>query len=102
MLMGKQKINTGRITMMTRKSSRQKINTCRQHSVCGKSMQLEGLEERRMFSTVPVSTGVPVLSSNPSARAKLYLDFNGAAATTWAGFNVPATPAYDTDGDPTT
>jgi len=51
---------------------------------------------------VGVSGGVPALSSNPSATAKLYIDFNGAAAQSWGSFSVPATPAYDQDGDATT
>src|SRR5690349_16215399 len=47
-------------------------------------------------------TSVPALHSNPNAAAKLYLDFVGAAATTWGTYSVPATPAYDQDGDPST
>jgi hypothetical protein len=45
---------------------------------------------------------VPQLSSRPSARVKVFLDFNGAPATTWGGYQVPNTPAYDLDGDPST
>ena len=45
---------------------------------------------------------VPVLNSDPGAKATLYLDFTGAAATSWGFYNVPATPAYDLDGDPAT
>lgn len=45
---------------------------------------------------------VPALSSHPAAAAKLYLDFDGAAAQTWGAYSVPATPAYDQDGDATT
>ncbi len=47
-------------------------------------------------------TSVPVLNSKPGASAKLYLDFDGEAATYWDGYNVTATPAYDQDYDPTT
>src|SRR2546427_10732730 len=61
---------------------------------------LESSERRTLFS-VPVMGGVPLLSSDPSATVKVYLDFDGDAATTWNGFSVPATPAYDLDGDPT-
>jgi hypothetical protein len=50
---------------------------------------------------VPLSS-VPVLNSNPSATAQLYLDFNGHPAMNWDGYAVPATPAYDTDGDAST
>jgi hypothetical protein len=42
------------------------------------------------------------LNSNPTAPAKLYLDFNGDAAAAWRGYNVTATPAYDRDGDTST
>ncbi|MGA2497866.1 MAG: fibronectin type III domain-containing protein [Tepidisphaeraceae bacterium] len=47
-------------------------------------------------------SALPLLHSDPGATAKLYLDFVGAAATNWGGRSVPATPAYDQDGDPTT
>lgn len=60
------------------------------------------LEARQLMSTVPVATGVPALSSNPSATAKLYLDFNGDAARNYDGIAVTATPAYDSDWDSTT
>lgn len=46
------------------------------------------------------SAPLPVLHSNPSARAKLYLDFDGAGSTTWGGKHVPSTPAFDQDGNP--
>jgi len=62
---------------------------------------LEQLESRTLFN-VAVNGGVPQLSSNPSAHVKIYLDFDGAPATSWQGYNVPTTPAYDSDGDPTT
>ncbi len=51
---------------------------------------------------VPVSGGVPVYHSNPSAPAKIIIDFDGDGAYTWGSYNVPATPAYDQDGDATT
>jgi len=63
---------------------------------------LEALEQRQLLSNVPVATGAPILHSNPTATAKLFLDFSGDVATTWCGVNVPATTAYDVDGDPTT
>lgn len=62
----------------------------------------ESLEGRTMMSTVPVASGVPLLSSNPTATAKIYLDFDGDTATTFRSFAVPTTAAYDTDGDATT
>jgi hypothetical protein len=33
---------------------------------------------------------------------KVFLDFNGAPPMRWGTYNVPATPAYDRDGDATT
>jgi hypothetical protein len=47
-------------------------------------------------------TAVPALSSNPSAAAKIYLDFTGDSTTTWGTYTPGVTPAYDTDGDATT
>ena len=44
----------------------------------------------------------PLLRSDPAAPAKLYLNFTGAPAMNWEGSSVPATPAYDTNGNPTT
>ena len=49
----------------------------------------------------PLSS-IPILNSNPTAIAKVYLDFDGEPATNWDGYSVSATPAYDTDGDPST
>src|SRR3954470_19548494 len=46
----------------------------------------------------PLSS-VPLLHSRSSATAKLYLDFDGDVASTWSSYSVPATPAYDVDGD---
>ena len=45
---------------------------------------------------------VPVLHSDPAAKAKIFLDFGGAPAQSWGTYNASATPAYDIDGDPTT
>jgi hypothetical protein len=47
-------------------------------------------------------SALPVLNSLPGAHAKLVLDFDGDIARTWGSYSVPATPAYDNDGDPTT
>jgi hypothetical protein len=52
--------------------------------------------------SVGVAGGVPGYSSNPGATVKLYIDFNGAAATSWGSYSVPTTPAYDQDGDAST
>jgi uncharacterized protein with LGFP repeats len=43
----------------------------------------------------------PVLNSNPGAKAVLYLDFDGHKGPNADGTTV-TTPAFDTDGDPTT
>jgi hypothetical protein len=54
-------------------------------------------------TTVPVSIGaVPVLNSNSSATAKLYLDFTGSSDPTWGSYNPGTTPAYSQDADTTT
>jgi hypothetical protein len=61
--------------------------------------------------------GLPLLDSNPGAKATLYLDFTGGTVSDWwtksggdwsvtfdltlKHFDV-TTPAFDTDGDPTT
>jgi len=45
---------------------------------------------------------MPSLSSRSSATAKLFLDFDGAPASSWDGQAVPTTPAFDLDGDATT
>ena len=58
-------------------------------------------------ATVPVAA-LPLLSSNPSATSKIYLDFNGhtTSGTDWntfynGGANI-VTPAYSIDADTTT
>src|SRR5882724_12050299 len=72
----------------------------RRHSTHRNRACMEALEPRALFSGVPVAGAVPILHSDPTATVKVYLDFDGDAATTWSGFNVPITPAYDIDGDP--
>lgn len=52
-------------------------------------------------ATYPLSD-CPQLSSSPGAPATLYLDFTGDTTTSWLSYTPGATPAYDTDGDPTT
>jgi hypothetical protein len=42
---------------------------------------------------------LPLLSSNPSAVAKLYLDFDGDTTTRWGAYSPGTTPAFDADGD---
>ena len=45
-------------------------------------------------------TGVPALSSNPSASVKLYIDFDGDYTSSWGAYSPGQTPAYDMDGNP--
>jgi hypothetical protein len=45
---------------------------------------------------------VPAYSSNPGGTATIYLDFDGDFTSTWGTYHPGTTPAYDTDGDPTT
>ena len=52
-------------------------------------------------SLYPLSD-VPILHSDPAAKAKIFLDFSGAPAQSWGTYNASVTPAYDVDGDPTT
>lgn len=59
---------------------------------------LTSLEPRLLF-TYPLSS-VPVLNSHPDASRPLYLDFNGTPAESWGLVSVPATPAFNQDGDP--
>jgi hypothetical protein len=55
-------------------------------------------------TTMPLSS-IPSLSSNPNAKAKIYLDFNGHTTTntSWNSWIAPGkniiTPAYDSDGN---
>lgn len=44
-------------------------------------------------------SGIPQLSSNASARVKLYLDFNGHVQGTWGSWSNVRTPAFDQDGN---
>ena len=53
-------------------------------------------------TTTSASTSLaslPQLSSNPAARAKLYLDFNGHVQGTWGSWSNVRTPAFDQDGN---
>lgn len=45
-------------------------------------------------------TSLPQLSSNSSARAKLYLDFNGHTQGSWGSYGRVTTPAFDQNGNP--
>src|SRR5437762_2004940 len=86
----------------TERQSRKIRWSRRQRTSCLRRACVETLEPRMLLSGVPVAGGVPILHSNPSATVKIYLDFDGDLATTWNGMNVPTTPAYDIDADPTT
>jgi hypothetical protein len=80
-----------------------------------RKLNLEHLETRAMFhgdeldictSPIPLGpilpsesnsaiTTVPVLSSNPSATKKLFLDFDGNSQPTWGSFTNVNTPPYN-------
>ncbi|MGN6133366.1 MAG: SBBP repeat-containing protein, partial [Aureliella sp.] len=45
-------------------------------------------------------SGLPQLSSNPTAPATLYLDFDGHYEATWGSYSNVVTPVYDRDSDP--
>jgi hypothetical protein len=51
-------------------------------------------------SQSPLSS-LPRLSSNASAKATLFLDFDGHVEHQWGDHTNVVTPAYDTDGNPT-
>lgn len=51
-------------------------------------------------SVASAQLAVPAYSSDPGAPATLYLDFHGEPSQPWGLSTVPATPAYDIDGDP--
>jgi hypothetical protein len=44
---------------------------------------------------------IPAYNSYPGASATIYLDFDGDFTPTWGTYHPGTTPAYDTDGDPT-
>lgn len=50
-------------------------------------------------SLLPV---VPAFSSRPGATDKLVIDFDGDFSASWGGFAPGQTPAYNTEGDPST
>ncbi len=69
---------------------------------------LEQLEIPQAAETIAAATttasstslaGIPQLSSNSGARAKLYLDFNGHYQGTWGSWSNVRTPAFDQDGN---
>src|SRR5437867_2527541 len=61
---------------------------------------LVALVLRLVLTGHPLSS-VPALNSLPGAPAALYLDFDGDFESNWGGIPNIVTPAYDTDGDPT-
>lgn len=54
------------------------------------------------FKSATATASIPALNSDADATAQLFLDFNGAPATSWGNMTSAITPAYDTDGDPST
>ncbi|MEO8271364.1 MAG: hypothetical protein ABI557_16700, partial [Aureliella sp.] len=63
--------------------------------------RLEMLETRVLMAAHPLSS-IPVLNSNASAVAALYLDFNGHFEATWGSYSNVTTPVFDIDGDSST
>lgn len=71
------------------------------------SAGVETLEPRIVCSATPAAVPTRPLElldyhSNPQAPVSLYLSFLGDNTPSWAGFSPGITPAFDTDGDPTT
>ncbi len=75
--------------------------TIRRRSVRG-ACGLEVLEPREVLSVSNPALAVPVLSSNPLASAKLYLDFDGNFEANWSGRQNISSPAFSLDADRTT
>jgi hypothetical protein len=48
------------------------------------------------------ANSIPALNSDPDATAQLFIDFAGYGSISWGGKTTGVTPAYDTDGDPST
>ncbi len=55
---------------------------------------LERLEDRCLLSNAPL----PLLSSDPGARASLYLNFMGDYEATWGAYSNVTTPQFHLDG----
>lgn len=62
--------------------------------------QVSGESSPVLSASLSPPTGLPELHSRPDARVSLYLDFTGAPAGNWGFQPIPATPAFDQDGDP--
>jgi hypothetical protein len=67
----------------------------------GAVFRVETVEPRVLLAGSPLGS-LPALNSFPGAVATLYVDLHGENAQNWGMASVPATPAYDIDGDPTT
>lgn len=50
-------------------------------------------------SAASAAVGVPVFNSRPGASVNLILDFDGDIARLWKSTSVPATPAFNLDGN---
>ncbi len=75
---------------------------------CCEGGHLHGLDPIESTEPVDGETGggetfpmasIPVLSSNPGAEVKLYLDFNGHYEAQWGAYSNITTPAFSIDGD---
>jgi hypothetical protein len=71
------------------------------------SHRIEVMENRVVCSATSAAAQTHPLElldyhSLPDAPVSLYLDFLGDDTPSWSGFSPGVTPAFDTDGDPTT
>jgi hypothetical protein len=65
-------------------------------------LQAEELEPRVLLTSNPILPPSAYYSSLPGAKANVYLDFTGDYQAKWGSYSNITTPAYNTDGDPTT
>ncbi len=68
----------------------------------GGGTQAGGLDVLAAEGELLYPINVPAMSSNPSATATLFIDFDGATIDAWQGRVPGDIRAYDVDGDPTT
>lgn len=54
------------------------------------------------YAVAATANGLPLLASNPGATATIYLDFDGHFEASYGSYSNITTPAFDTDGSPTT
>ena len=82
-----------------RRQRKQRLSSASGRRALAASFVIVQLEERILASGTPAP--VPALHSRAGAPVTLYLDFDGEPAEAWGFQQVPATPAFDQDGDAT-